>query len=132
MKDNNRVLVDRGTRFGQHLIDGVLTLIILISYVFIMENQFGVIEEGDYLRPLGFLILYFIYYIGFESGFGKTPGKFMVGTKVINSLGEKPNVSTAALRTICRFIPFDSISFVFVERGFHDSLSGTFVVYSDK
>ncbi|WP_417198809.1 RDD family protein [Bizionia sp.] len=63
-----------------------------------------------------------------EIKFQKTLGKFITKTKVVKLNREKPNPSDIINRTICRFIPFDGISYLFVKNGLHDYLSKTKVI----
>jgi uncharacterized RDD family membrane protein YckC len=63
-----------------------------------------------------------------EIKFQKTLGKFITKTKVVKMNGEKPENSDIILRTFCRFLPFDRLSFVFTKNGFHDFLSKTKVI----
>ena len=68
-----------------------------------------------------------VYYLLFESILGITPAKLLTETRVINYEGNKPALKNVAVRTVSRFIPFESISF-FLHNGLHDKLSGTLVV----
>lgn len=101
---------------------------VFIGYVFAMEKLFGVMQNGDVLRPLGGLALYLTFYTGSELLFGKTPGKFATRTKVVNALGERPTFGWLVLRSLCRFVPLDAISFLIEQRGWHDQWSRTYVV----
>jgi uncharacterized RDD family membrane protein YckC len=77
------------------------------------------------------VIMYFIYFAGMEIVFGRTIGKLLTGTRVVNNSGEKPAVGQILGRTLSRFIPFEPFSFLGNEgRGWHDSLSNTYVVKS--
>lgn len=80
-------------------------------------------------QALGMLIL-IMYYIPMETIFGFTVGKLVTGTRVVNENGEKPNLVQVILRTVARFIPFEPFSVLLTAetRGWHDSLSGTYVV----
>lgn len=82
--------------------------------------------------PLSATILvvssYFAYYIIMEIVFQKTLGKFITKTKVVTLNGQKPKEREIILRTFCRLIPFDHISFLFSKNGFHDHLSRTKVI----
>lgn len=68
---------------------------------------------------------------------GRTLGKWITGLKVVDLDGNKPGIGKIALRTLCRLIPFDCLSFFGTDKwssednldGFwHDSLSKTYVV----
>ena len=67
---------------------------------------------------------------------GQTPGKMVVGIKVVNAQGEKPRIVIAALRDILgRYISGAVIGLGFLwiaidkeKRGWHDSIASTHVV----
>ncbi|HUW17819.1 MAG TPA: RDD family protein [Sedimentisphaerales bacterium] len=86
-------------------------------------------EAGPVFGFLLGLALVFSYYFVFESSWQRTPAKFVTGTKVITADGRKPALSTIALRTLVRFVPFEALSFL-SERayGWHDKWSGTYVI----
>jgi uncharacterized RDD family membrane protein YckC len=122
------VVVDKNTRFNLHLIDGLILFALFLTYIFSMEAIFGVIRENDYGRLLGGLFFYLAYYTGFEYVFSKTPGKFMTKTRVVNKSGNKPEFIRLLIRGICRLIPFDDVSYLLDKRGWHDQISGTYVI----
>lgn len=76
------------------------------------------------------LVIRLAYYIPQEAAFGFTVGKLITGTRMVDEDGEKSNLIQVILRTLSRFIPFEPFSVLFIEapRGWHDSLSGTYVV----
>lgn len=68
---------------------------------------------------------------------GRTLGKLITGLRVVDIDGNRPSVGKIAIRTLCRLIPFDYLSFFSTDKwsseenldGFwHDSLSKTYVV----
>ena len=64
-----------------------------------------------------------------ESISQRTIGKLVTQTKVVLENGEKPAPETIILRSLCRFIPFNAISFLGnIPRGWHVTISKTFVV----
>jgi uncharacterized RDD family membrane protein YckC len=70
-----------------------------------------------------------VYYNVFEIFFARTVGKFITQTIVVDENGEKPNHERILIRTICRLIPFETLSFIGMPaRGWHDSISKTYVV----
>jgi len=75
-----------------------------------------------------FLISFLAYYIFMEFKYQKTIGKFITKTKVVMTDGKKPELNDIIVRTICRLIPFDRISYIFTKNGFHDYLSKTTVI----
>lgn len=113
--------------FG-YLIGGILAQIIphspaLTNFILSLANL-G--KLGDHVFTI---IGMLIYYIGFESAFGVTFGKIITKTKVVTKNGHQPSFLHIVGRTLCRFIPFDQLSFLFVKNGgWHDIVSGTAVV----
>lgn len=76
----------------------------------------------------GILVL-LIYYVPQEAMFGRTLGKLVTGTKVVDENGNPPTWGKAFGRTLCRFIPFEAFSFFMADaRGWHDSIPKTYVV----
>jgi uncharacterized RDD family membrane protein YckC len=76
-----------------------------------------------------------LYFFIFTWLRGQTPGKRLLGVKVIDAWGERPSVARAALRTagyaasaILCSIGFLWIGFDREKRGLHDWLAGTYVV----
>ncbi|WP_293870651.1 RDD family protein [Flavobacterium sp.] len=70
-----------------------------------------------------------LYYNFFEIFFAKTFGKFITQTVVVDINGDKPHHETILIRSLCRLIPFEILSFITMPaRGWHDSLSKTYVV----
>ena len=69
------------------------------------------------------------YYGLFETLLSRTPGKFITDTRVVMSDGSKPGNNVILIRTLCRQIPLQALSFFFIPpMGFHDMLSKTLVV----
>jgi hypothetical protein len=71
-----------------------------------------------------------IYYLFFEGLFGATPAKFLTETRTVEYNGK---LSFGALfkRTLCRFIPFERLAFLFGTR-WHDTFSETGVVREEQ
>lgn len=123
-------VVGSWVRLLQYVIDKVvlfvLTVIIAIIYELIGEQ---VNPEGDWPIAILFVVVpYFAYYVFMESFYQQTIGKMLLKTKVVMEDGSKPNLNTIFIRTAFRFIPADTISYIFTKRGFHDFLSHTYVV----
>lgn len=129
-------VVSQGVRFGYFLIDVVFFYII----TFIVGMLIGIIVVAtgnvEALRPDSTLIqavnyigypIFFLYYAISEGLGGTTLGKLICGYTVIDEYANKVSFSKALLRTVCRYIPFESFS-CFGERGWHDTLSKTYVV----
>lgn len=129
--------VSRLKRFANFLIDLIAIQIIAFFFglalttVIIMMN----IDTSFMLSPLfsyslgGVIVL--SYYIFFETLFGRTLGKFVTGTRVVKESGEEASFTDIVRRSIFRLIPFEALSFLFSDSGWHDTLSNT-VVVSDR
>jgi len=77
---------------------------------------------------VGFIVVYFAYYLTFEFLFGQTFGKLITGTEVLDEEGNRPVFRVVLKRTLSRFIPYDAHSFASEEIGLHDKLSKTIVI----
>ena len=125
--DNNTV--SSGIRFVNYIIDSIvialIIMIIIFGSLFLLRTNF----ESAYFLVLIMLFLSILFYYAFmEYKYQKTVSKFITKTKVVTSNGEKPNLNDIIIRTLCRLIPFDRISFLFTKNGFHDKLSNTKVI----
>lgn len=74
-----------------------------------------------------------------ESMTGKTVGKMLFKLKVVNNDGSQPDGQAIAIRTLCRFIPFDGLSFICggwenheLKSNWHDRFSNTYVISEKK
>ena len=113
------------TRFLNFIIDGIVWFIIAA----ILTVQLSPKDAVQML--LGYFIFFasFVgYYAFMEIKYQKTIGKFITKTKVVTKKGTKPNVGDILRRTFCRLIPFDRVSYLFTQNGFHDRLSETIVI----
>jgi uncharacterized RDD family membrane protein YckC len=125
--------VSSGLRFIHMLIDGILaTITMCLSFVipFLMFKAIPV-NSSEFKAVTTCLFMglgYLGYYILMEYKFQKTVGKFITGTMVVNLKGEKPTFTEIVIRTFCRFIPFDRLSFLFLRNGIHDNFSKTVVI----
>ncbi|GAB5558329.1 MAG: hypothetical protein SchgKO_25420 [Schleiferiaceae bacterium] len=121
--------VSKGKRFAHLIIDTIVFYVIFIAFTF---ATIGFVEdEGGILFVFTPYLLWFLYYSLMEHFFGKTIGKFLTSSKVVDANGEKPTFGRAAGRTLARFIPFEAFTFL-GDNGLHDSLSKTRVVEDTK
>ncbi|MBB6096297.1 putative RDD family membrane protein YckC [Povalibacter uvarum] len=125
------VEASRGRRFGTFIVDyiGALIVVFVVSFgmVLVMGDRWIVMINStlvSYLLGMGVMIL---YYVGFEAMWGRTPGKFVFGTVVVNEEGGPPSFGQVIGRTLCRFIPFEGFSML-AGRGWHDSIPRTYVI----
>jgi uncharacterized RDD family membrane protein YckC len=69
-----------------------------------------------------------LYYMVGEALFGRTVGKLVTGTKVVDIGGGNPSVLQVLGRTAARFVPFEPFSYLGDTNGWHDRWSRTRVV----
>jgi len=131
----------RNKRFLNNLIDSFVfyLLIFALSAMFgagtvVLGNE-EILENEDAFQISSYLfsfIIIFLYYSVFEYySKGKTVGKYITKSRALREDGSIMNFSECALRSVCRFIPFDRLSFLGPNRGWHDKFSKTMVVEDD-
>lgn len=135
----------KGNRFANYIIDriifyalffGLSFLVGTIVYTFFTDTTafdellYEMENMNALLDALITSLIFVAFYIATEVLLkGKTVGKYVTKTLVVMEDGSKPKVSDIALRSLCRMIPFDALSFLGSEgRGWHDSISKTYVV----
>lgn len=114
----NLVQASHGKRFANYIIDTIVFYIIsfLIEMVFgTVFPEFNFYTEnvvgGILLSMLFSMLLYGAVFGGFEALLkGKTPGKYITGTRAINQDGTYISTSTAFKRGFLRIIPFEAFS----------------------
>lgn len=122
-------LASGGKRFANYLID-LVAFFVLMFLLGIFLGVLGAIDAGTEfgLNLLGYIIFLFYYFI-MEATTGKTIGKMITGTKVVNMDGGAISTGQAVGRALCRFIPFEAFSFLgSTAVGWHDSIPKTRVV----
>jgi len=113
-----------GTRFANLLIDYVGETLVSAVVGVVMGN-----EGLQSWAVVAAIVVALGYYAGFETVFGRTPAKFITGTRVVTTDGRRPSFLQILGRTLARFIPFEPFSFFgSTPTGWHDRMSGTRVV----
>ncbi|KUJ57056.1 RDD family protein [Chryseobacterium aquaticum] len=135
-------IVDRnkaslGTRFANNIIDTIVLIIInfIISFISIMIYNFTLLHffyfynNGGFLWDIftGSIVAFFYFFLWEKLSEGKTPGKYVTGTVVISTDGQKPTTKQYLSRSLYRIIPFEAFTF-FGSDGWHDSMSDTRVI----
>lgn len=120
---------------GQRLLNFIIDRMVMVGMFLGSESLIESIRPGEngvlftVLLPYGLMFLYFSL---MEHFFGRTLGKFVTRTRVINEKGERPGILQAMGRTLCRAIPFEAFTFLGKStRGLHDGLSRTWVVRNE-
>lgn len=118
---------------GARAANYILDRLIYLSFMVVIYLNPGRLMEFDpkedkviwFCISMAYLLIYFTL---FEYFTGRTPAKFLTGTKVLTEDGGEPSFVTILIRTLCRMIPFNQLSIFFFKRPWHDSLSKTMVV----
>lgn len=123
-------IVDSGTRLVHFFIDLIIFSILGLILSIIIDLFMPTSGQGtmSILSPGIFLIAFFLYFVFMEHRYQKTIGKFLTKTRVVMSDGTQPKLNDILMRTICRLIPLDRVSYLFTKNGFHDRFSNTTVV----
>jgi len=138
------VVARKEARFLNFIIDYIsifliLVLLSILYMVFFLETDSEVVDSS--IIPEGntaaeyiiFSLLSISYYFILEVLTGRTIGKFMTGTIVVDISGNKPSTFDILKRSLLRLIPFEYLSFLgHRARGWHDQYSDTYVVYRKK
>lgn len=124
----------QGRRFINFVVDQIIGRVFVVV-VFIglsMASATGADWLANMSTGVDFLLstgLFLLYYFVQEAFFGRTIGKLITGTVVVNATGGRPSVGQALGRTLARVIPFEPFSALGKPpHPWHDSLSKTRVV----
>lgn len=128
-KDPRDYVASNMKRFGNLIVDTILYYIIIVILTLVFLAMDIHIEANVGLNWLVTLSSSFLYYFVLESMNGKTIGKYLTKTRVVYKDGSTPTNGTIAKRALCRFIPFDALSFLSSNPiGWHDKFSDTIVI----
>ncbi|SHK05870.1 RDD family protein [Epilithonimonas mollis] len=145
MKNNARIVdrhqAEKLLRFINFLIDYVfayLVIVFLFSAIIIVYSFLTGQDYAEKAQAFGEvnpfvdrIITAFFYallmYLTEYLTKGRSLGKFITGTLVVNENGNLPNSNDFLKRNFSRIVPFDALSFL-GSRGWHDSWSDTKVV----
>jgi uncharacterized RDD family membrane protein YckC len=115
-----------GTRFANLMIDSVGRMI----FMFILITPFSLLKM-EAASGIAVLVALVGYHFIFEAALGRTPAKFLTGTRVVSASGARASTGQILGRTLARFVPFEPFSFLFggnPPNGWHDKWSNTRVV----
>ncbi|HMX41611.1 MAG TPA: RDD family protein [Saprospiraceae bacterium] len=135
----DRVLrpASKGKRFVNYLIDVLVYYVVVFTLVIgslfsgsASPEDYESAQTGGLMINLVALVLFFVYYTVMEGAMsGKTVGKYLTRTRAVRDDGSALGWDKAALRSLCRMIPFEPLSLLFGSgTGWHDSIPGTLVV----
>ncbi len=126
-----------GKRVANYIIDrifGYLTVFVIAATVglvmgIVCPGSIESIPENSIFWYILSFMSFYLYFVVLEATTSRTLAKFITGTMVVTTDGEKPDFNTILLRSLCRFIPFEAFSFLGQsQNGWHDSLSKTRVI----
>lgn len=125
-------LASKGQRVVNLIVDST-TIVLLQIAVLVVLGVFldEATLEGNSVGTALTIAVYslgFFYYVVLEATVGRTVGKLLTRTRVVDAGGRKPSTSAIVMRTLCRLIPFEFVSFLLTENGLHDAASSTRVV----
>ena len=132
------LLASKGQRLLNFIIDlfiiyiieiSIGTTIILIGDLTKSDRASNWVSSVSVVESFFFgLVILFFYYGLTEMYFSRTFGKYFTMTMVVKHDGSRPNMKSIIMRTISRLIPLEPFSFLTANRGWHDTLSVTYVV----
>ncbi|WP_333599534.1 RDD family protein [Flavobacterium sp.] len=132
------LLASHAQRFLNLLSDTMLQVVLFLIVLMVVEASAApavnkAFQSYVLVNPIGqytfVSVIALLYYNIFEVLLARTPGKFITQTLVVDINGDLPNHQMILVRTLCRLIPFNGLSFLgFPARGWHDSISKTYVV----
>jgi uncharacterized RDD family membrane protein YckC len=137
---NVEVAMASGTkRFINMIIDYFVFYVLLMVFVFVSavvagaffpEEMAGAFDEDGSQLWIYVLIYagYVFYYTALEAATGRTVGKLITGTRVVDENGITPDTGTIFRRSLSRLVPFEMFSFLSNSRGWHDKWTETWVV----
>jgi len=124
--ENN--IASTGKRMGGGIIDVIIRFALVAIFSFIFGDSSSVSTGnngiGIHLTGWSFVIGSLLLFVGFaylEFKFGKTPGKYIAGTKVISENGEVLTFKQTIIRNLLRIID-----------GFFFYLVGLIIILCDK
>jgi len=128
-----RPLADKGKRLANYLLDIIFAIIFAFVIIFgfmllvalLMPSSYESFE--DFSTPLAYLGIYLYYAIFEGANKGRTLGKLITGTQAIREDGANLTFQDAALRSLCRLVPFEAFSGL-GDAPWHDAWTKTKVV----
>lgn len=139
----------KGNRFVNYIVDilaiilvfwGVIlgTFYLFYSFADDTTSADNLIADMENINPLldrllTAVVLALVYFALEALTKGRSIGKYITNTKVVLVDGSRPSTNDYLKRSFSRMIPFEAFSFLGSEgRGWHDTISKTYVVNIDK
>lgn len=145
-KVTEELYASHGNRFANFIIDYVinyfLSYVLIVGVILLLSVIVADVEALLYAIDnipwildviISNVITVFFYFLTETLLKGKTVGKLITKTIVVNEHGEVPDSGVIFVRSFCRMIPFNALSFLGeYARGWHDSISKTYVVKTEE
>lgn len=120
----NGTMGGKTLRFINFLLDSAIFFTLLVIFWFIFKN----VINRENVKWISF-VFFFLYYFLFEYFMGQTLGKMITKSRVISVSDNRNHYFIRIIcRTLMRFIIFDTLSYLFTDRGLHDRISKTNVI----
>ena len=121
-----------GTRVMNFLVD--TTIIFIITYIVYKIWSFNVFYYKLPYYPIYYFmaLIMVLYYLILESINGRTPGKKLTRSMVVNKDGNRPTFLQLVFRSLLRITVIDCFFIPFLNMPLHDYLSKTYVVDYEK
>jgi uncharacterized RDD family membrane protein YckC len=104
----------------------------IVAALLFPEEAESLFDEGNSSSQLWMYVLvymaYVFYYTTLEAVTGRTVGKLITGTQVVDKDGKLPALGVIFRRSLSRIVPFEAFSFLANARGWHDTWTDTWVV----
>lgn len=143
------LLTSRGNRFLHYIVDLIVIMLVLaglfLGFLFlyytladdttVMDDFLDATENINPLldRLITAFVLALVYFAMESLTKGRSIGKYITKTKVVMEDGAAPSGLDYLKRSFSRVIPFEQFSFLGASgRGWHDTISKTYVVDIDK
>ncbi|MBL7873397.1 MAG: RDD family protein [Cyclobacteriaceae bacterium] len=137
-----RVLASTTKRFFNMVIDYIVFYLLMIAFVFVSammaallfpEETETLLDENSSGSQVWIYVLVYLAYVSYyttlEAASGRTVGKLITGTRVVDKDGKLPSVGAIFRRSLSRLVPFEAFSFLGNNaRGWHDAWTDTWVI----
>ena len=128
--DKQYQIASMPTRLLNYVIDQIIFLLLIMGHKYIGINiNLENLQKESPAVLIYLMLLSTVYCLVMEIFFSKTVGKMITRTRVVDVDGEKPTFKALLIRSMCRNIPFDNVSYLVFPFGWHDSISNTRVVH---
>jgi uncharacterized RDD family membrane protein YckC len=121
----------KGQRFANLIVDYIAVVFGSALVGGIMGFLAAMGGAPEIIKPLAQVLglaMWLGYYIILEGATGRTLGKLVTKTRVVDVGGGTPTMGQCVKRTLIRCIPFEPFSCLSDQGGWHDRWSGTRVV----